>query len=343
MKKIFAFAAVAVLALLLILRLPDVGPTLSETTPTPTAEEPMVGDGESLAMAPTEQGVPAALAEVASGPAQPQTASARIEEAARDPLPLPPIGTPVAEVFDSLKARADRGDASASCRLAQELQRCSEAVWVNSMSTSVENDLARQPATPPGVPETLARMRNSAANLGVGCEGLSDEQRSLAFDYQMRAAEARPDLRLWAALNPALDPQNFVNDLDRWQQYKSKAMTWMEQAATSGDLSAVIALQRVHGDLRRNGPPYPRFRIRDDERFVMYTQLLSRYGIDFAVVKPEFDARRAQLDAAALARIDARVTSLYRSDVPPMNPLRSGEALRDSIRFVPRPGACEAM
>jgi len=342
MKKILAFVAVAALALLLILRLPGFPEKTDEIAPATPVPEPSGIVDESLSTPPQAGTTHGSSDAEASAAATAQTTAASLEQAAHDTQPLPPIGTPVAEVFDSLKARADRGDASASCRLAQELQRCSEAVWTNSMSTSVENDLARQPSTPAGVPETLARMRATAASQGVGCEGLSDEQRSLAFDYQMRAAEARPHLRMWAALNPALDPFNFVNDLDRWQHYKSKAMMWMEQAAMNGDLSAVIALQRVHGDLRRNGPPYPRFRIRDDERFVMYTQLLSRYGIDFAVVKPEFDARRAQLDAAALARIDAKVISLYRSEVPPMNPLRSGEALRDSIRFVPRPGDCEA-
>lgn len=254
--------------------------------------------------------------------------------------PLPPAGTPVAAMLQTLKERAAQGDTSAMCRLGLELQRCAEASRTRSASTSVEGDLARRPDTPAGAPEVLARMQHQAELLGAGCEGVPEEDFALAFDLQMRAAEARPELRVWAALNPALDPWNFVNDLERWQRYRAQAMPWLEQAAAEGDVSAIIALQRVHGDLRRNGPPFPRFRIADPERFVLYTDLLKRYGVDFPVVRPDYKARRALLEPEALARIDKRVQELHRTDLAPLVAAESQRALSGSMRRMPEPEDC---
>lgn len=291
------------------------------------------------------------LAQEAKGgtaePATTSTASSAVDAAMRPVAPpvlppLPPAGTPVVEILETLKARAAQGDSSAMCRLGRELQRCAEARRTQSVSSTLEGDLARRPDTPAGAPEMLARMQDHADQFGKGCEGVPEEDLALAFDMQMRAAEARPELRVWAALNPALDPWNFVNELEQWQRYRAQAMPWLEQAAAEGDVSAIIALQRVHGDLRRNGPPFPRFRIPDPERFVLYTDLLKRYGVAFPVVQREYASRRAALEPDALARIDRRVQELHRAERVPLDGKQSAEALAYSMRTLPEPEDCVA-
>ena len=52
---------------------------------------------------------------------------------------LPPPGTPLAEIFDELKARADAGDADAASRLFQDLQHCAEAQRLGQFLPAVAN------------------------------------------------------------------------------------------------------------------------------------------------------------------------------------------------------------
>ncbi len=339
-KKVLAWIGITAVGLaaswLYSARVARVADTSAPGRASVTAESPdaIAANSLDLTAESVASGAPTPAARIASDPTMATTA------ASIPPAPLPPLGTPVAEILDQLKARAAQGDSAATCRLAYELQRCSEAEWARSVSSSLEADLARQPVTPSGAPETLARIQGIAENRGTGCEGVSAADRALAFDLQMKAATARPDLRLWAALNPALDPWNFANELEHWQRYRATAMTWLEQAAAEGDILAVIALQRVHGDLRRNGPPYPRFRVRDDERFVMYTDLLKRYGVEFSAPRRDYEARRAALDPAAISRIERHVAALHQSTVPPINEAQTITALDYSMRNVPEPEDC---
>ena len=52
---------------------------------------------------------------------------------------LPPPGTPLAEIFGELKARADAGDAAAASRLFQDLQQCAEAQRLGRSLPAVAN------------------------------------------------------------------------------------------------------------------------------------------------------------------------------------------------------------
>jgi len=293
-----------------------------------------------------QQGASAGALEGAMAAATPTAMDATptnaIAAPALPPEPLPPPGTPVAELFDALSARAERGDPHAGCRLASELLRCAEARAQATATADYEKGMARRDETPEAAVRWLAQMQTRIESSGKGCEGLSQMQIDHAFDLQLRTALADPKARVWFALQPALDPWNFIQDLERWTTYRRYAMPWLEEAAAQGDPTALIALARVHGDLRRTGPPTPRFRIPDDEKFLVYAELMHRRGIDFTVVAHEAKTARARLDAASLQRVSERVATLERRDLPALDEKSVGTALDRSLRPNPKPEDCAA-
>jgi hypothetical protein len=317
--------------------------------PQQAADEPAAGQTSAAATtgdAATDVATPhaATAATPAAEASAPASASSIPTPAATTPLlPLPPTDAAVAGVFDELKARAEQGDVRAACRLAADLQRCGMARGQSTMAQNVEGELARGDDSPDATVNNLARLQDRAEQEGRGCDGLTAEQLDHAFDLQLQAAQRDPALRVWFALNPALDAWNFVNDLERWATYRQYAMPWLEEAAARGEPEALIALARVHGDLRRIGPPFPRFRIADEEKFLVYAELMSRQGIRFGPVTRDVERIRAQLDAAALQRVAERVMALQRRERPVLAPPQVQQALTISLRPYPRAADCAAL
>jgi hypothetical protein len=268
-------------------------------------------------------------------------ATATTEDPA-DPFVLPPDDTPVSEIFDPLLARARGGDARAACRLARELQRCARDSR-RPRDADVEARIAGEsdPRRRESMIAYLVRIEEQRERSQRVCGGLDEAQLAQAFGLQFQAAQARPELRVWFALSPALDTSMFVNDLDRWQEYRRVARPWLEAAAAEGDLTAVIALARVHGDDRRPGPPFPPFREIDDARFLTYATLLDRYGLNLPPVQRAAEEARNQLDPLALAQVDADAARLYRPESMLNDPDTSARALQRSFDAAPESGACE--
>jgi len=132
------------------------------------------------------------------------------------PLPLPPLHTKVADVFDELAERGKRGDADAACRLAAELVRCNAAHMSQGFANDAEQDLARRASSPEQAITQIARAQAFSESIGKGCEGLSRDQLASAFDWQRQAALLDPSLRMALVLQPSLDRRNFLGEFDRW-------------------------------------------------------------------------------------------------------------------------------
>lgn len=259
------------------------------------------------------------------------------------PAPLPPPDTPLAEMFEPLLERARSGDSGAACRLASELQRCrDEAVrrgfGGREMEARVagEDDDERREA----MIRAMARMEEERERAERVCTGITSEQIALAFPLQLQAAQARPELRTWVAINPALDTRFFLDDIERWQQYRQVAMPWLEAAAARGDPSALIALARVHGDDRHYGPPIPPFREPDDARFITYASLLERYGLSIWAVQRAAGQARERVAADVLAAAERRADALFRPDAVIPREQRS-RTMRESFQRAPQSVDCD--
>jgi hypothetical protein len=296
--------------------------TPKETTAATTAPDPAANDnGRAIAERPALASTPAAVA----------------------PVPLPPADAPVAEIFDDLLERARRGDTRAACRLGADLQRCQGAER-GFRAERFERRVAGEsdPERREEMIQRLAAMEVRREGMLARCVGVTAEQTANAFALQMQAAQADPSLRPWVALNPALDPQTFVADLDHWQQYRQVAQNWLEAAAAEGDLGAVLALTRVYGDMRgRRGPMSPPLRLRDDARFVTYASLAERYGISIPPVQRAADAARQRIEPAQLAA-EAQARALHRADVaPPAGDSEFNALWMQSVNRIPEPADCD--
>lgn len=247
------------------------------------------------------------------------------------PEPLPHEGTAVAEVYDTLHARAQRGDAHAACWLGQELQRCARARNTRLLAGELEQRTASQQVTPDNAVRAITFLESRSRQLADGCESLTQEQLDRAFELRLQAAQNLPDLRLSVVLDPALDTANFLADLDRWADYRRVALPWLEQAAREGDAPALIAISRVFGDHRRLQRLNPPFRIHDDRRFVLYSDLMARYGIVFPAAQADLDAARARLSPEQQAQVMQEVGRLYRPEIPTLNPIQVNQALGYSM------------
>lgn len=260
--------------------------------------------------------------------------------------PLPPEDTPMAEMFDRLLDRARRGDASAACRLASELQRCREHALRQGFGgrgremesvVAGESDERRRET----MIQAMARMELERERSSAVCDGVTEAQIDLAFPLQMQAAQARPELRAWLAVNPALDARFFLDDVEQWQQYRQVAMPWMEAAAAEGDLSAVIALARVHGDGRSFGPPIPPFREIDDARFVLYATLMERYGLSIPPVVRAAEEARGRLEPAALAEAERQANELFRPEAVLPDESQREAGMRRTLQRAPQSIDCD--
>lgn len=257
------------------------------------------------------------------------------------PEPLPNEGTAVAEVYDTLHARAQRGDAHAACWLGQELQRCARARNTRLIAGELERRTASEQITPDNAVRAITFLENRSRQLADGCESLTPEQLDQAFELRLQAAQNLPELRVSVALDPALDTANFLADLDRWADYRRVALPWLEQAAREGDAPALIAISRVFGDHRRLQRINPPFRIRDDRRFVLYTDLMARYGIVFPAAQADLDAARARLTPDQQAQVTQEVGQLYKPEIASFDKQQGQMALRQSMSPESTTAVCE--
>jgi hypothetical protein len=279
-----------------------------------------------------------------AGPTAPADATAR--SAAANPVaePLPPADTPVVDLLAALRERARRGDASAACRLASELQRCQNAALWAERSQFMEASAAREPSAErrENMVGWLARVEAESARSEKVCAGLADADYADAFAMQQLAAQARPELRVWAASNPALDRSAFLNDLERWAEYRRSAQGWLEAAAAEGDATALLLMARIHsrdGRAAMGGPP---LRDPDDERYLVYARLLEQRGISFPPLQQGIESARARLSPEQLAAVDAEVARLGQTMVKePLSPEELRGVMVRSMNGSPAKPDCE--
>ncbi len=253
---------------------------------------------------------------------------------------LPALGTPVAEIFTELERRGRQGDASAACRLATELMRCLKADFFTRAAEDAEHDAARGNRTPQQAIDYIARAQSMSEAHRTGCEGLSSEQLASTFDWQRHAAMLDPSLRRDFAILPALNPRDFLADLDRWAEYRRLALPWLVEAARNGDVPAVIALSRIYGDRRAHTMPSPPFRIPDDLNFVVYAELMERYGAGVDIVRRMAAQARGRLTPSQLAQVERRVDQLFDPGVPKLDAAAAGRAMGSSLRSDFSPENC---
>lgn len=236
------------------------------------------------------------------------------------PEPLPPTDTPLMAVFDELEERANRGDAHASCDLVSRLLRCrswwTQKQYMPTMVSEYAHD--QETFSTDQIVDGLAHDQMSLDDLAPVCSGVTPEQLNRAYDFQVLAAEYGPaSYGVELALDPVLSIGNFVNELERWQDYRQRAPGYLEAGLRHGHAGAVLGLARMHApneSAAHAGAGSVGIVSPDPTRAVLYFLLYQeKLGLPLSVddlahyesakerVNPE-TILRLRLDAAALER-----------------------------------------
>ncbi len=122
-------------------------------------------------------------------------AAANQKPAVRNKLPLPPANTPLNEVFDLLKKRADAGDGKAACRLAIELIRCQLAINMSKTAAMTpdrdrDGSLNIRPEDVGRIENALDEQRLLTMEKALSCNQITEERLKLATPYLRQAALA---------------------------------------------------------------------------------------------------------------------------------------------------------
>jgi len=168
---------------------------------------------------------------------------------------LPPPGTPLTQVYDELKARADAGDAAAASRLFHDTFRCVMAreqllgapttaalLLEGDTSKLSAEQLAAREKHLAELEETLGKARRNSQL----CAGL-DESKSLLTPLMLEAARLG-DLaagNCYVAGNMLADPRLF--DHPEWlTEYKANALALALAGVAQGDWGMVAQLQHAY-------------------------------------------------------------------------------------------------
>ena len=177
--------------------------------------------------------------------------------------------------FEDLKNQAIRGNSSASCRLALELQRCANgkrALEAASLMTQSSN----------GTDYMAEQMLKTNEALAYFCDGVTSKMLNEAYRFQKMAAQNGERAHLkWLIARPEIDQQNFLNNLDAWADYRQSADAYVRSALIEqhgDDLELLLNIYAPVGAVVSR-PPY---RIEDNVTFLALLDVAQRRGLSFS-------------------------------------------------------------
>jgi hypothetical protein len=234
-------------------------------------------------------------------------ASARSDNSAA----LPPPHTSLVETFDTLKSRADGGDAKAASRLYNDLLSCRVSVSINAdvavatKSTLLDRSGSLTPQELDAKEKNLAHMQQLAdsarANQAL-CLGVSDAYLEELVPATLRAAELGDDDAASCYVDATTLVGNDAADHPDWlAQYKLHALDLADQSVSRGNWTMVRQFYAALGDVL-GATPFGKLTGRDVAQQYRYAKLM-QLGADAST--------RAALDD----EVSALLPSLSENDV----------------------------
>lgn len=164
---------------------------------------------------------------------------------------LPPLDAKVADIYDELKARAQRGDGKAACRLAIDLQQCADRDFMLEGADRAAQLLQERGAPKEGEASTWDERRlqfaqhqvDYALALDERCKGVSTAQMTEHSQLWRRAAlTGHVPSMVHYARGDGFRMRETLDNLDALAQYKSEAERLMRAAAAAGSVEAAQQL-----------------------------------------------------------------------------------------------------
>lgn len=236
--------------------------------------------------------------------------AAPFERRATSTTALPPPGTPAIQVVRSLEADALNGSAPAACRIAQELWRC----------VSVERDLeiasalAEVPALPVemgGGPSFSEVLLNQSENNAEHCSEVDGDVSGRAYMFQARAADrGGHHLSRWLVVAPMLRQEKFLDSIDDWADYKTRAEAYVSRAIKMRDSADLMTLLLIHTP-DQVAIIRPVYRVDDEPTFLALEQIAKQAGIAVPsqIAGAAVNLRR-QLSRSELSKVNTRFSEL---------------------------------
>ncbi len=164
---------------------------------------------------------------------------------------LPPPGTPLVQIYDELKSRADAGDVAAAARLFQDAQHCFRTRMTMRMTPRSAAALLRQDTSKLNAEqlkeheENLARVERQIEDAragNAGCEGLTDAQLQLAPLALQAAKLGDADASRCYVSGIFLYTGGLLDHPEWLAQYRSSALPLAQAAIERGDWAMVAQL-----------------------------------------------------------------------------------------------------
>jgi len=202
----------------------------------------------------------------------------KIDHRATTFAPMPPVGTRLLGIYDTLQRQALNGDPRAACRLAFELQECAGLPGLRQFVADIR---ARQ--ADPETPASLRDGEGKAARFFGGlaeraeatCAGFPREETANAWKWELAAALAGypPSMARFAvgSTTRALNPEDQRQDGNN--AYRDHAPELLQRAIDAGEPLAFELAMHAH---RRGGLHGVALVPRDEVRAAAYAIALRR-------------------------------------------------------------------
>lgn len=194
------------------------------------------------------------------------------------------------EVF---AARARNGDERAACKLAASLSACMSRANIDRSAAFVTNAIAPLGSQVGEAQiDVLASMSEASEKIAATCEQIPHQIMLSAYDYQVIAANgAGAELDRWLLFRPLLDSQNFLNNLDRWKDYRIRSERYVSELIRQRNLEGLPVLLYVYApdQISNFRPPY---HVDDPATFLGLYRLALEHGVK---LPPEVDRAAKQL------------------------------------------------
>jgi len=170
---------------------------------------------------------------------------------------LPPPGTPLKDMFASLQARANAGDANAASRLVRELDRCNRLGDAESNTAAATNELTRnktdgmtpaQLRTYQTLLDTMEVRQDVLRKNQAICAGVTDAMRETLVPNIAQAARlGDEDARsCYLDRGPLYDPASLLKHPESLRSYAGNARSMIDAGLAAGDWRVVDLLQRAY-------------------------------------------------------------------------------------------------
>jgi hypothetical protein len=242
-----AFVALAVVGVVIVTsdRLPDVDEAARDASALAQAD----------ANTTTVQTAPLESADTQSAAARPSASSATGS--------LPPPGTPLAQTYDALEIRAERGDAAAASRLYHDVHRCSAvnlskhilAQEMPAVDGETRGMSADQLQKREGMLKALQEQIDYVNANAALCDGATAEQVGSFIPVSLQAARLGDLKALDCYVGTHFDMMTGLLDHPEWlAQYRENAPRLVDAAMRRGDWVVVELMHHAYAGIFTDSP-----------------------------------------------------------------------------------------